>query len=43
VKGQINSKIMDIFQIIEDFADKDETKNLEFGNKLEEVVVLMES
>jgi len=39
VKGQFNSKMMDyFFQIIEDFAEKDETKNLEFGNKLEEVV-----
>jgi len=31
------------FQIIEDFAENDETKNLEFGKKLEEIINLMES
>jgi len=31
------------FQIIEDFAENDEAKNLEFGKKLEEIINLMES
>lgn len=31
------------FQIIEDFAENDETKNLEFGKKIKEVFNLMES
>jgi hypothetical protein len=32
-----------LFQIIEDFAENDETKNLEFGKQLEEIINLMES
>jgi len=31
------------FQIIKDFADKDETNNLEFAKILQEVVDLMQS
>ena len=31
------------FQIIEDFAENDETKNFEFGKQLEEIINLMES
>ena len=30
-------------EIIEDFAENDETKNLEFGKQLEEIINLMES
>ena len=30
-------------EIIEDFAENDETKNLEFGEKIKEVFNLMES
>jgi hypothetical protein len=32
-----------ILQMIEDFAENDEIKNLEFGKQLEEIINLMES